>query len=141
MKMNKGGHPRTFKNGDDILYAWKKYCNEIADSGYSTTPTQTSFARWLEQELGEECDRRTIWASINKYYPEIKKEFEQVRGETVAEGAMLGKYQPTMSIFALKNWCGWKDQKSVDMDVAADAKVHFCFERLPNGTSEDELMG
>jgi hypothetical protein len=23
---------------------------------------------------------------------------------------MLGKYQPTMSIFALKNWCSWSDR-------------------------------
>jgi hypothetical protein len=23
---------------------------------------------------------------------------------------MLGKYQPSMSIFALKNWCGWTDR-------------------------------
>ena len=27
---------------------------------------------------------------------------------------MLGKYNPTMTIFALKNWCNWKDKAEVE---------------------------
>jgi hypothetical protein len=29
---------------------------------------------------------------------------------------MLGKYNSTMSIFALKNWCNWKDKAEIEQD-------------------------
>ena len=132
--------PNKFKSGKELIDIWKQYCEWIVENGYIEAPTQTAFCGWLEKNF-EATDRKTIYNTLNKIFPDIKGEFERIRGDTVAAGAMLGKYQPTMSIFALKNWCGWKDQKNVDMDVVADAKVQFCFDRLPNGTSEDELMG
>ena len=33
-----------------------------------------------------------------------------MQGDLIAQGAMLNKYQPTMSIFVLKNWCKWADK-------------------------------
>lgn len=30
---------------------------------------------------------------------------------------MLGHYQPTMSIFALKNWCKWTDKQEIDVST------------------------
>ena len=35
---------------------------------------------------------------------------------------MLGKYQPTMSIFALKNWCSWSDRVENVALTAEDIK-------------------
>ena len=71
-------------------------------------PSQTSFCRWLAKNY-KKTDRKTIYNSLNKIFPEIKKEFDRIRGDVIAEGAMLGRYQPTMSIFALKHWCKWTD--------------------------------
>ena len=71
-------------------------------------PSQTSFCRWLAKNY-KKTDRKTIYNSLNKIFPEIKKEFDRIRGDVIAEGAMLGRYQPTMSIFALKHWCKWAD--------------------------------
>ena len=46
----------------------------------------------------------------SEYFPTIKKEFEKLQSDTITTGGMLGKYNPTMTIFALKNWCNWKDK-------------------------------
>ena len=37
-----------------------------------------------------------------------------MQSDTITTGGMLGKYNPTMTIFALKNWCNWKDKAEVE---------------------------
>ncbi len=98
-----------FKNGDELIALWREYCYEIADNGFAQVPTQTAFCRWLEKKHNNPTDRKTIYNSLYKIFPEIKKEFDSIRGDIIAQGAMCGKYQPTMSIFALKHWCAWSD--------------------------------
>jgi hypothetical protein len=54
---------------------------------------------------------------LNEYFPTIKKEFERLQSDTIMTGGMLGKYNATMSIFGLKNWCNWKDKAEVENTV------------------------
>lgn len=100
--------PNKFKSGAKLIDLWRCYCDEIVENGFADIPSQTSFCRWLARNY-EKTDRKTIYNSLNKIFPEIKKEFDCIRGDIIAEGAMLGHYQPTMSIFALKHWCKWTD--------------------------------
>ena len=102
------GQPRRLESGEALLKLWDEFCCQICDSGYELVPTQTAFCKWLRENY-KDTDRRTIYNSLHRYFPEIKKDFERIQGDTVAQGAMLGKYQSTMSIFALKNWCNWGD--------------------------------
>lgn len=109
------GHPRKFENGDDMLELYKEFCEEIVVNGYVVAPTQTEFEKWLGNRI-DGCDRKTIYHTMNNYYPNIKREFDKIRADVVAQGTMLGKYQPSMSIFALKNWCGWTDKQEIQSD-------------------------
>ena len=102
------GQPRRFESAEDFIELWDEFCCEICDSGYEIVPTQTAFCKWLRENY-KATDRRTIYNALNRYFPTIKKEFEKIQSDTVAQGAMVGKYQSTMSIFALKNWCNWGD--------------------------------
>lgn len=102
------GQPRRFESGAELLKLWEEFCNSISDTGYELVPTQTAFCKWLRENY-HSADRKTIYNTLNKYFPSIKKDFERIQGDTIAQGAMLGKYQSTMSIFALKNWCNWGD--------------------------------
>lgn len=106
------GQPRRFESAEDFIELWDEFCCEICDSGYEIVPTQTSFCKWLRENY-KATDRRTIYNALNKYFPTIKREFEKIQGDIVAQGAMVGKYQPTMSIFALRNWCNWGDHGMV----------------------------
>ena len=100
--------PNKFESGEHLIELWRQFCNSIVENEFNTVPTQTAFCRWLEKEY-EKTDRKTIYNSLNKIFPNIKKKFEQLQSDIIMQGGMLGKYNPTMSIFGLKNWCGWGD--------------------------------
>lgn len=103
------GHPKKFKNGNELIELYSKFCLQIKENGFNEIPSQTNFCEWLKENYGN-ADRKTIYNSLNKYFPTIKKQFEEIQSSLIAEGAMLGKYKETMSIFVLKNWCKWKDK-------------------------------
>ena len=115
------GQPKKIKSGKQLIDLWTSFCEYIRDVEYTITPTQTDFCRWLSKEF-DSCDRRTIYNALNKYFPTIKGEFERIQADTITSGAMLGKYNSTMSIFALKNWCKWTDKQEVTQFTADDVK-------------------
>ena len=104
--------PNKFESGEQLIELWRQFCNSIVENEFNTVPTQTAFCRWLEKEY-EKTDRKTIYNSLNKIFPDIKKDFEQLQSDVIMQGGMMGKYNPTMSIFGLKNWCGWSDSGRV----------------------------
>jgi hypothetical protein len=115
------GQPKKFKDGQQLIDLWKQFCDQIRENGYIEAPTQTAFERWLKKEY-QPVDVRTIYNALNEYFPNIKKDFERIRADVISEGTMLGKYQPTMSIFALKNWCSWRDNPASANFNAEDAQ-------------------
>ena len=110
--MAKRGQPKRFESAEQMIALWSDFCNEIVRNEFNTVPTQTAFCRWLSANY-QDTDRRTIYNSLNKYFPSIQKEFEQIQSDVIMQGGMMGKYNPTMSIFGLKNWCGWCDSGRV----------------------------
>jgi hypothetical protein len=46
-----------------------------------------------------------------------------MQGDTIIEGGMLGAYQSATAIFALKNWCGWKDKIFTEDESDKDVNV------------------
>lgn len=132
--------PNKFESGEYLIELWRKFCNSIVENEFNTVPTQTAFCRWLEKEY-EKTDRKTIYNSLNKIFPSIKKDFEQLQSDVIMQGGMMGKYNPTMSIFGLKNWCGWSDSGRVvtgryDEEKSEDAlskALREEAERMQNG--------
>lgn len=110
--MAKRGQPKRFESAEQMIALWSDFCSEIVQNDFNSVPTQSAFCRWLSQNY-EDTDRKTIYNSLNKYFPSIKKEFEQLQSDVIMQGGMMGKYNPTMSIFGLKNWCGWSDSGRV----------------------------
>lgn len=136
----RGGQPKKFKSGKDLIALWKQFCNQIRENGYKEAPTQTAFCRWLEAN-NTPTDAKTIYNSLNEYFPNIKKDFELIRADTISEGTMLGKYQPTMSIFALKNWCSWRDNPvntSLNDDAVRQDELSKSLEELAKELESDD---
>ena len=115
------GHPRTFKSGEELIALYREFCDEVKSEDYKVVPTKTEFEWWLKNKKGF-GDRKTVYWSLERYYPEFKKEFDEIRADVVSQGTMLGKYQPSMSIFALKNWCGWSDKQDIKADTSINVK-------------------
>lgn len=121
--------PKKFSSGKQLIELWSKFCDYIRDTEYSAAPTQTDFCRWLKANYNG-CDRKTIYNALNKYFPTIKAEFERIQADTITSGAMLGKYNSTMSIFALKNWCRWADKPATDTDEQIMDKLDEVLKRI-----------
>ena len=134
------GQPKKFKSGSDLIELWRFFCEHIRANGYIEAPTQTAFCRWLAESF-DGVDRKTIYHSLNEYFPEVKKEFETIRADTISEGTMVGRYQPTMSIFALKNWCSWRDtpqNAAISEDNMRQDELSKSLEELAKGLESDD---
>lgn len=116
------GQPRKFNSGKQLIAVFREFCDWIIDNDFVRVPNQTNFCKWLADNYTD-CDRRTIYNALNKYFPTIKSDFEQAQSDVIAEGAMLGHYQSAMSIFALKNWCKWTDNANDMTDHDALGKL------------------
>ena len=125
------GQPKRFESAEQMIALWSDFCNEIVQNEFNTVPTQTAFCRWLEKEY-EKTDRKTIYNSLNKIFPSIKKDFEQLQSDVIMQGGMMGKYNPTMSIFGLKNWCGWSDsgKRTDEKEKEESAKLDRLIEAI-----------
>lgn len=109
--MNKRGQPPKFESGEQVITLWLEFCDSIVDGDYKQIPTQAAFCRWLA-DSHKDISERTLYNALYKYFPNIKKEFRQIQSDVIMQGGMLGKYNPTMAIFGLKNWCGWGDSSA-----------------------------
>lgn len=116
------GRPKAFNSASKLIELFRQFSDEIIENGFNDVPTQTSFSRWLKSHF-RDVDRRTIYNALNKYFPEIKEEFDQIRADVLAQGALLGHYHSTMTIFGLKNWCHWTDKQQVEASVDSDIEI------------------
>ncbi len=109
------GQPRKFNSGKKLIELFSEFCDYITEEAdYTVIPSQTEFCKWLSVNYGP-VDRKTIYNALNKYFPTIKKDFERLQSDVIAQGGMIGKYQQVMSIFVLKNWCSWKDKAEAEV--------------------------
>ena len=112
------GHPKVFTEEEFKNYVFE-YMNLIydkQDNGEKDTPTFFGFYRFVREK--KECSYHTIRRCFDEYWADIKKEFEEIRGDLLSRGASIGLYNVTMIIFALKNWCNWKDK--VEAETSSD---------------------
>lgn len=109
---------KKFKNGNDVINIYIEYLDDIYKNGYYEVPSKTAFSFWLSKNKFD-CDRRTIWNSLNLYFPEIKSTFIEIQGEFILTGAMMGHYKEASTIFALKNWNGYTDRRKEEIETFA----------------------
>lgn len=119
--MSNRGQPKKFKSGEELIKLFSEFCEYIVDIEYTEIPSQTNFCKWLSQNY-KAVDRRTIYNSLNEYFPKIKKDYEKLQSDLLSQGAMLGKWKETMTIFVLKNWCKWTDKPVEEDDTLEKAK-------------------
>ena len=71
------GQPKKFRNGKQLIELWTEFCDDIRNNYYIEVPTQTNFCRWLSQRF-DACSRRTIYNALNKYFPTVKRDKEEI---------------------------------------------------------------
>lgn len=100
-----GGQKPAFESKEAFIRAFNQYMDDIALNGYNRLPTKTDFARC------NKISHQTVYQYFNRMTDSEKKSWETALADTITEGVNAGKYNTTMSIFALKNWCNWADKQ------------------------------
>ena len=108
------GQPKIFTEQEfkDYVFEYMNSIYDKQDKGEKDTPTFFGFYRFVRER--KECSYHTIRRCFDEYWADIKKEFEDIRADLLSRGASIGVYNTTMIIFALKNWCHWKDKTEVE---------------------------
>ena len=119
MEKRSRGRPKKLsrKEFEQFVFDYFDYIYNSQKEDNSDVPTLYGFYRYVNEVVP--CAYKTIQRCFNEYCPDIKKDFEEMRSNLLVRGTSLGKYQPTIVIFALKNWCHWKDNPT-DTSINAD---------------------
>ena len=102
---NKGGRPLMFQSVKELDEKIDAYFKEESNKPY----TITDLAVWLD------CDRKTLtnYEEKDEFFPTIKRAKTKIEAN-IEKGALLGIYNPTFSIFNMKNNFGWQDKQEID---------------------------
>lgn len=93
---------------EQYVFEYFEYIYNSQTNGNADVPTFYGFYMFVKEKTP--CSYHTIRRCFDEYWADTKKEFENIRANLLVRGTSLGKYQPTIVIFALKNWCSWSDR-------------------------------
>lgn len=85
-----------------MLGKFEDFLKTVEYNGYAIVPTISSFADFIEKPRADVHE----WFRL---HPTESKQMRDMCADTIASGAMLKKYVPNVTNFALKNWCGWEE--------------------------------
>ena len=86
-----------------MLGKFEEFLKTVESNGYAIVPTISSFADFIEKPRADVHE----WFRL---HPTESKQMRDMCADTIASGAMLKRYVPNVTNFALKNWCGWEEQ-------------------------------
>ncbi len=95
---------RTFTSTDDFMSCWEAFVDEARHGGYEMVPTYLSFAEWAGAT--PECVYNYI-----KSHSGVASRCAESMADCLVEGCMKKQYQNSITIFTLKNRCGWADKR------------------------------
>lgn len=112
------GNPRKYPNVEVLQQAIDAYFEECDAKGEPYTVTGLALAL--------DIDRSTLLRYEKEfeedYRTTVKKAKTRVENN-IEKFSMMGKYNPTMAIFNLKNNFGWKDKQEVESTVTAKVEM------------------
>ena len=85
-----------------MLTSFEDFLKKVENDGYSIVPTVSAFADYIEKPRADVHE----WFRM---HPTASDQMRDMFADTIASGAMLKKYVPNVTNFALKNWCKWEE--------------------------------
>ena len=84
---------------------FEAFLKKVEAEGYKIVPTISAFADYIEKPRADVHE----WFRV---HPTASEQMQAMFADTIASGAMLKKYVPNVTNFALKNWCKWEEAPS-----------------------------
>ena len=85
-----------------MLRLFEEFLKGVEADGFVIVPTLSTFADSINKPRADIHE----WFRL---HPTASKQMRDMCADTIAMGAMLKKYVPNVTNFALKNWCGWEE--------------------------------
>lgn len=101
-----------------MLASFEEFLKKTEADDFAIVPTISTFADYIGKPRADVHE----WFRL---HPTESKQMRDMCADTIAMGAMLKKYVPNVTNFALKNWCGWEEapqKKGQKSKEAADEK-------------------
>ena len=124
--MNKVGRPMKFKSVEELQTKIDNYFKECNENNEIYTVTGLAMAL--------DTDRQTLvnYSNREEYFDTIKKAKQKIENQMVNR-ALTGVYNPTVSIFLMKNNFGYVDKQEQEVVVAEKSKAEKLSESLFDG--------
>lgn len=103
----------------EMFNLFEQFLKDVESEGYQIVPTLSAFADYIDKSRADVHE----WF---RTHPTASKQMRDMCADTIASGAMLKKYVPNVTNFALKNWCGWEEapqKKGSKSKEVADEKA------------------
>lgn len=97
--LTSGVHGMSEKN---MIARFEEFLKKVEAEDYKIVPTVSAFADYIEKPRGDVHE----WFRV---HPTASDQMQLMFADTIASGAMLKKYVPNVTNFALKNWCKWEE--------------------------------
>ena len=81
---------------------FEEFLKKVEADDYAIVPTISAFADYIEKPRADVHE----WFRL---HPTASDQMRDMFADTIASGAMLKKYVPNVTNFALKNWCKWEE--------------------------------
>lgn len=126
-KENKNGRPLKYNKVEEIKKDIDKYFKECDKKMKPYTVSGLAYAL--------DMSRQSLLNYENKdeFFDTIKKAKDKIEAQ-LEENALLGRYNPTFTIFNLKNNYGWQDKQEIDTTVSNKIEI---INDLPSDVDED----
>lgn len=100
--------------------SFEDFLKGVEADNYAIVPTISAFADFIGKPRADVHE----WFRL---HPTASKQMRDMCADTIASGAMLKRYVPNVTNFALKNWCGWEEapqkQGKTSKEVADEKKA------------------
>lgn len=123
---NKVGRPLKFKSVEELEDKINTYFDDENNKPY----TISGLAVWLD------CDRQTLlnYQEKEEFFGTIKRAKTKIEA-SIEQGALMGLYNATFSIFNMKNNFGWQDKHEVDTTTSNRIEI---INDLPSDADENK---
>ena len=100
--MKDRGQPKIFTKEEfsELVFEYLDFIYSKQNEKLRDIPTFYGFYLFANEK--KTCSYHTIRRCFDEYWADIKKDFQEIRADIMMRGV-------SMSIFGLKNWCGWSD--------------------------------
>lgn len=115
-----------FKSVEELEKKIEAYFDDEKNKPY----TICDLCVWLD------CDRQTLlnYQEKEEFFDTIKKAKTKIEA-SIEKGALLGVFNPTFSIFNMKNNFGWQDKQEIDTTTSNRIEI---INDLPSDVDEDK---